>query len=706
MAPRSCSTRRTAEASSLPATAESCRTRLRAGLRLAGLLALAACGSPGVADRPSVMGDVGARTATSDAPSNGDALVVRFLDDRGEPLAGRRIGVSHVVRRSGGMHSSGLAGAPRELDESGTLRISARPDWEGEVVVHVDDSDLAGHAYPPGRTVMEWDGRASERVITMPRNATVVGRVITPGPCATVELSISNACSWWYFPDLPPGSTWEGFAPTSKPIELDENGRFTLDGLTPGTFDLTLRRGAACAVRRITIGPAQELTLTDRYLDAGCGWIVGDVRFEDGCPAAGALVTARAIEHGPFERAVDGGYLETTVDHRGRFRLGGTIESVYEVTVRAPMSPVFRSMGGHRRSTEVIARGMVVQDGRSESRFDVSRVEPLVTISGRVSFANAWPRRTRVVHTSDPESRTRDVTWQHDGSFAIDVVGDGPHTLTTTGSRGRATLIGPFRTSVEPGGTEEILLEPPNTELAVEQPEGAAGIWKVSVYRPESPERIAEMWLGRSWGRDRPDHSFRAGRIVGLDPGTYVLVASTIEGRLQSIESVEVRPGQRTTARFPEDSVAHSILDPRLAAAVDQRKARVEIRSPGFAALLGPHDGPVGRAHVLVVEGDRVELRDVTFDDNGSSSIAPPGERALRVGVRVLVDGNPIRSGIALRHELGFLFRPIPGDHDADHGTFLVPAGRYAVEVDRRVQDDLLEITHEGPSSFEIDVEG
>lgn len=199
--------------------------------------------------------------------TEGAGLVVRFVDDRGEPLSRQRVHAQHEFRDEDTRRSRSrvLPRAPRTLDADGVFRLEPRDGWRGTVVVSI--AGARRHSNERGRFEVPWDGGSCERTFVVPRTASIEGRVVTPLPYHGIELSISNADISWYVRNIvskdPSVSTWEGFPPDSLPLDLNAEGRFRSDDIGPGTFDLRVRRGHAEAATRVSVGPGETWTLPD-----------------------------------------------------------------------------------------------------------------------------------------------------------------------------------------------------------------------------------------------------------------------------------------------------------------------------------------------------------------------------------------------------------------------------------------------------------
>lgn len=308
---------------------------------------------------PATCRDLPLQSAIEDAYDG--ELVITFVDDRGEPLAGRSLFAKHVVWGSDGRYSySRVADSPRELDDVGAARIPARVDWDGEMVISLGSEGGGGHANPSGEHRVEWDGRAGKMERFVPRLARIEGRVVTPAPNHGVEISVSNASGSWYLLWLlAPRQTYEGFEPESMPLDLDETGRFVFDDITPGTFDVSVRRGSASATKQVTIEPGATLSTLTFDLNEVSGWIIGELQDGDGLPIEGAEVRAVEVRPGRDMRP-EGSILEVESDSLGRFRLGATLDALYHVRVTSPLTSALgaRSARSPRATlVETYARG-------------------------------------------------------------------------------------------------------------------------------------------------------------------------------------------------------------------------------------------------------------------------------------------------------------------------------------------------------------
>lgn len=657
----------------------------------------------------------GAACATRVTETEDAGLVVRFVDDRGEPLSRQRVHAQHEFRdeNTRRSRSRGLSGAPRALDADGVFRLEPRDGWRGTVVVSI--AGASRHSNERGRFEVPWDGGSCERILVVPRTASIEGRVVTPLPYHGIELSISNADISWYVRNImskdPSVSTWEGFPPDSLPLDLDAEGRFRFDDIGPGTFDLRVRRGHAEASTRVSVGPGETWTLPDLDLAPEGAWFVGWLEDDQGAPVAGVRVRVRnAAYRGAIPSPHPGDHVDVRTDASGRFRLGALGDSVYLLEVGS--ADVRTRWPGRDTLSSCLPAVRRYVRCEPDATLDLGTltVPTAGLLVGRVALPVPRARDLEVVPSFADGERGVRARIRRDGRFVVAVAGPGPHEFTVTASLGATWKLGPFQARAEPSSEDgEVLFTPPATGLDLPLPSRALSAWSVSLHRSGERTPVRQLTLTRTH-REWSGLPATAppGRLDGLDPGTYDVVARSADGRLRSIETVEVRGGARTSARFPEDSVSPLRLTKRLARAVDAGDARVELLSSALAAPLGPRDCAPGPAQVLVQRGDRADVRRILHSVDDPPLLDLPTDRCIPIEIRATVGGRIVSRDVDLVHELGFQFEQLHGGDPKGANPlstcFLVPEGRYSVETEGARSATSILVRKDSPTTFEIEV--
>ncbi|MCB9872220.1 MAG: carboxypeptidase regulatory-like domain-containing protein [Planctomycetes bacterium] len=155
------------------------------------------------------------------------------------------------------------------------------------------------------------------------RAAKISGRVLSGGaPAGGIEVARGSGSSLALF-----GSR--------RGVTTDAEGRFELDGLTPGAVTLTTRSPKHLpASQKVELVEGQQVNDLVITLEAG-GFVTGQVLDDQGRPVAGARVTAARVGTlGPGFRVQGFNPGEsTTSDEDGNFQLGGLTDTA--TTLRA-----------------------------------------------------------------------------------------------------------------------------------------------------------------------------------------------------------------------------------------------------------------------------------------------------------------------------------------------------------------------------------
>lgn len=274
----------------------------------------------------------------------------RFVSGRVVDLAGRSLADARVT-------SPGASRTAVRTDADGRFRLGGLPDQEWVTL----QAELEGFA--PGMT---HGTLADELEIRLAPGVRVEGRVLAPGRVPTSFVRVALGYAPW---NDPPLEAW-----------TDADGRFSVEGVTPGATKLWVsRRGFAEDSRPITVAAGAaplEILLEPEHV---LGGLVLDGR---GAPCAGALVVA---EDGRNAGRMFVQATRTGTD--GRFRL----ERLPAIDVRLGIDA-----HGHARLSEQVP----VVDREDL----VLRLEPRAGFAGRVvDAASGAPIPAFTVHARFPE---------------------------------------------------------------------------------------------------------------------------------------------------------------------------------------------------------------------------------------------------------------------------------------------------------------
>ncbi|MDI3292116.1 carboxypeptidase regulatory-like domain-containing protein [Polyangium sp. 15x6] len=353
------------------------------------------------------------------------------LTPAGEPAPKAEV---RILEAPGGEAS---AGGRFVADDTGAFTFSA-PDDALLEATHPD------HA--PARARLDMRAQASGRVTLRLRPkgeaivlASITGVVVdaagAPVPFAGVSARFHRDIV--RDDDLHPGAS----------ATTDERGAFTLEGLDPGTYELTAREGARIARAEGVAAGAEGVTLR---LTA-TGRIRGTVRGgSTGTPVASFSVVA-ARHRGPLERE----YSASTsfFDATGAYEIGDLLPGTYAVTAaalgHAPSATVDVTVpAGGEATADLVLRaggrlhGIVVEDD-TEEPIQGARV----TIEGQLGAG------------AGPVPVVADATTDASGRFSLLGLAEGARSVTATapGHHGRVLSglvvteggeIGPVRISL------------------------------------------------------------------------------------------------------------------------------------------------------------------------------------------------------------------------------------------------------------------
>jgi hypothetical protein len=369
------------------------------------------------------------------------------------------------------------------------------------------------------------------------------------------------------------------------------DGRFRLDGLAPGPYDLraTARGRSPALLAGVTVSPGQRFRA--RLSLPGTGAVEGVVRADPGGPLAGARVRAVRRDGGPPGDAP----VEARTDFDGRYRIEALAVGRVELLAHQEGVAVGQS------------RAVEVAEGRIE-RVDFLLPETGV-LAGRASGAAPVLVIATPMRAGPGAAQAARVLADASGDFRV-ALPAGEYRVSAVPAGGDPADLGaaPAFATVRPGGVTRL-------RLAAGAPGDARGL-EVRVLEPGgAPSPGAIVTLSRA-GDDRIALATTAGedgrvavaREAGL-AGHPVTVRARSGGRTGSFTGT-IEPGRPVRiALEPGASVVGSIR---------ARGAPV----PGFTveASARPAEGVWRSLDVHRFSGDRFELSDL-----------PPGPLRLRV---------------------------------------------------------------------------
>ena len=443
------------------------------------------------------------------------SITGRVVDDLGEPLTEFRV----LARTdTGGM----LGGLGAESSDDGFEDDEGRFELgdlrEGEWFV---EASAPGYGRPEPVLLSVPQVEGEELVLVLMRGSSVSGTVLDPdgAPVAWAEVGPKFELS-----DLGSMGAQGLEAPKAT---CDEDGQFTLTGLTPGKLNLVAHSGefADSEAVSVEVGPAETLTDVVLSLRIG-GRILGLIVGEDGKPAAGRTIIAQVPTDPGNQRFANS-------DVNGEFVIEGLAPGTYQVM----------SFGGDDdddQPAEVDSENFAdffadmkltmaeVKDGEdTEVTLGAVTGDP-VAITGRVE-AGGKPVAGVLVSFFDDGNKMLEgmkfATTKSDGAFTIKLNHPGRYLVNVQKVSGTG-----MQQNVEFSRT---IPEAESHELTLELP--MAGI-SGTVYNPDrKPAAGARISLS-------VDGPIRNGSFTG---GNYAEIQTDEQGRY---ELLWLRPGQYSVA--------------------------------------------------------------------------------------------------------------------------------------------------------------
>jgi hypothetical protein len=567
------------------------------------------------------------------------------VDARGHPAAGAEVQVGGRVPE---VTTTGSGGGFSVEVEPGDYVVSARRGGEaGSLATPVIVS--------AGKTVR--DVR-----IQLGQGAVLEGRVLaraTGAPIAGARLDVS-----------PYGQSGDSGRAVS-----DDEGRFSVEGLAPGSYDLVVAApGFATLSRRaLTVTSGERFSLELQLV--GTGAVEGQVRDGAGQPVRDAQVVGGNRWGGPLE----GPILEARTNAEGYFLLRELPAEHVNVTAR------------REGATIGVSQTVEVPEG-STARLDFTLEEP-GTVEGRV----------RAAHGALPSEPLMVLAIPRGGS------GLGPTDFRPV----EVDAAGAFRMALQPGLYEV------RVALLERWPLGGSASERVKVEAGETVQ-VELTWQGEAHERDRvqgvvlePDGTPSPEAFVTLfsEDGVFLLARSAAdaqgrfelspppdliasESRLKVIARGGGRMGEVEGVRPGEQGL---VVRLRPAGSVRGQVSRASGGAPvkGFTVTVQPLDVqsfPFGNGS-YEFPGDRFELWDMpteplrlvvrTVDGLGGVAQVSPGAGA-EAEVQIAVRGT---AGVRGRVVDGVSGRPLPGallvileDRPMDTDNATGADGRFTLE--------------------------
>ncbi|HLL02683.1 MAG TPA: carboxypeptidase regulatory-like domain-containing protein [Myxococcaceae bacterium] len=524
------------------------------------------------------------------------------VDARGQPAAGAE------VQLAGFMPQSVLTGAGGGFSvevEAGEYLVSARRGSEAGAL----ERPLTVSA---GRTVR--DVR-----LKLGQAAAVEGRVVASGTQAAVAGARVDVSPY-------------GRSGDSGRTVTDEEGRFSVGALAPGSYDVVVSaQGFSTLTRRgLTVGSGERFSL--ELALTGTGAVEGEVRDGQGQPVVGVSVTGGSR----WSMAMGDAAAESRTDSEGRYRLESLELGPFLLTARRE-----GAQAGVSQQVEII-EGVT-------TRVDFTLEEPGL-LEGRVRAA----RGGVALETLEVTAILREPVFSAQldvGTVRVEATGafrmslpPGAHDLYLALADSRGSGHHPAkRVVLAPGETVQV-------ELEWQGEEPGAGVLRGTVLEPDgapSPSAFVAVALGEA----AMEHG---GMVVTNEQGRFVLplppgVDAASEERLSLSARNGARQGKLTGVR-PGSGEVLIRLQP--AASVQGRVVRsggqtpvrgftlsVQARKPGFF----PEDDnlwefPADRFELPEVLAEPLELVVQTPDGAQGTALISPAPGAVEV-VEVVIVG-------------------------------------------------------------------
>jgi RNA polymerase sigma factor (sigma-70 family) len=522
--------------------------------------------------------------------------VVREGD--GTPVSGAEVSVAD------GDH----AVASTQTDRDGRYRLGGV--LPGQYFLDVRSPGRASARRP---VAVKEPGETPQQPVALGPAANVRGRVVARGGAAVADAQVTARVRGI---GRAPGRTLVA--------RTDEGGRFVLPDIDPGEITLAVDAGARgrADLRKspLAAGETRQVELT---LGPGVS-VSGTVRFEEGTPAAGAIVTAAPP---------DGEMVQTRTDDHGRFALGslppgellvaawpqGGDTPLGVVDLRARRASIYRLRKPGRRA--------VVE-------LQLPRAFP--TVAGVVTDGTGAPVSGATVELASAVDwpGQRGVAWTLSGA-------DGRFTFERVPLSSPAVVVSHPAYAAGP----PVAIAGAETRIRLAAPATMSGLVTDPAGRPIPRYRIsaiADDGLG--------DHrAFPAGatgqfRLEGLPPGRYDLMVTTPDDAAGILRNVEVAAGStRTDLRV--------VVAP--GASLTGRVIAAAIKRPPAGALVITRQGDLRRVHAVDPAG--FFRAEGLVPGQGVSVDIEPGFSAYRHSTRVFQlpeAGGSLDVGLLVRYRL------------------------------------------------------
>ena len=427
-------------------------------------------------------------------------------------------------------------------------------------------------------------------------------------------------------------------------------GRFSIDGITPGQYNVSVERVGFVAPDQMGSSTRITLQADEKKTDAmlkltPTGAITGQVTGSDGEPVEGANVTAEGT----------GIRLSVTTDDKGQFRIGGLTPGRYRV--KSASANRGSAQGGEIRTdgTEEVhnattyfpgtldaktASRVEVRGGGDASGVDIRMIRaPLTSVTGRVTGVPPGADRVRV-EVSSARGYGSSALVRKDGTFELWRLDPGKYTVTAW-AQGARSLAPDFRSAgveVEVGSSN---IE--GIELRMVAPADIAGLLE---FDDDQAKQMPQPPVRPNGQPGPPINVQRRVSLFDLKTRGSAGIAAAVVSADNAFRLVNVGPGRyRVTVtpsnvyvksmRFGSAAIDGSILDLSTGAAGGDLSVLLSSATGSVSGIVHDDNGnPAGTRIVLVPADGDPRKRYATAGADGSwsiDSLAPGSYRIVAV---------------------------------------------------------------------------
>lgn len=429
--------------------------------------------------------------------------------------------------------NDGEGAASRNLstDEQGYFSVNDLPAGVYSLWANAQGYSNLGPGEGVGRIDVSRGGERNVGDIALTRAATVIGRVLKPDgePAVGASVGLHPRASGWMGRQLGTTST-------------DEAGRFRMDGIDAGAYDLTARLdGVGIAkLENLSIEPSKERDVGDLKLEKGLS-LAGIVTDKSGTPVSGASVTLQNPEgDNPFGGRWRESIATVSTDKDGRFELVALSEGEFRIRVDA---------------AEYARLEVPVKVPSAELRLVLSRGG---SVEGRVVNSNGEPVHQAAVFMINHEDRAYSMfkTAPEQGMWAV-----GGNELRATTEQGNwlienvpaGTYLVIGAANEVTGWTDNIVVEDDKRASAGDIQLGGTGTLRVTVTEdgqpvPDLKVRVVRgVAFGRG-GEGLPTDQNGLVEFTGLAEGAWTIITARDESNFDTEamkkRAVSIKPGQ------------------------------------------------------------------------------------------------------------------------------------------------------------------